>query len=299
MKQIEKRKAAYVSITLLGGEPLLNAEGVKYFVNRFKKMPIKDLTVSIKMTTNGTILNDDILQVLPFIDFLSISLDGVKAVHDMNRIFPDHKGSFDTVIENAGKILSVKPKAAARLTVTKKNISHLFDNINFLINCGFRHIIPNIDFTDKHWEESDIEIYLDQMKKVSKLIELEKDECNSIEIPIFNYFKKKRRNDKCDGGIDSFAISANGDIYPCSVIMNMKEWKIGTIFDGVDNSNLEKLEEISRTDLQSCDGCSRYDYCNGPRCRLINYKYTGDYNTPLDAFCIYENLGYQLAKEQS
>ncbi len=298
LEQVKKSKPNYIGITLLGGEPLLNLDGVKYFLNRFKKEQSTDLTISFRMTTNGTIVNDDILEVLPSIDFLSVSLDGDKAVHDTNRIFPDFTGSFDTVIKNIGKILIIKPNAAARMTITKKNVSHLFENISFLIDCGFHNIFPNIDFTDRDWEDSDIEIYLDQMKRVSKLIKLKKDQSSSIEIPIFSYLKRKRRNDKCDGGKGSFAISASGDIYPCSVIMNIKEWKMGNVLEGLELSILERLEEISKTDLSSCDGCSRYEYCNGPRCRLINYKYTGDYDKPLDAFCIYENLGYQLGREQ-
>lgn len=296
LEQVKKSKSNYLGITLLGGEPLLNADGVKYFLNRLKKEQSTDLTISFKMTTNGTILNDDILDFLPAIDLLSVSLDGDKTVHDMNRIFPDYKGSFDTVIENINKILDVKPNTAARMTVTKKNVLQLFENISFIIDCGFLNIFPNIDFTDRDWEDSDIEIYLDQMKKVSKLIK--KGQSSSIEIPILNSFKEKRRNNGCDGGKNSFAISASGDIYPCSVIMNMKEWKIGNIFEGLELSSLERLDEISKTNLSSCDGCSRYEYCNGPRCRLINYKYTGNYNKPLDAFCIYENLSYQLAREQ-
>lgn len=298
-EQVKKRKPSYLGITLLGGEPLLNLDGVKYFLNRFKQEQSTGLLTLFRMTTNGTILNEDVLEVLPSIDFLSVSIDGDKAVHDTNRIYPDRKGSFDTVINNIDKVLYIKPNAAARMTITKKNVSQLFENISFLIDCGFHNILPNIDFTNRDWEDSDVEIYLNQMKRVSKLIESKKEQSSSIEIPIFSYLKRKRRNDKCDGGKDSFAISASGDIYPCSVIMNMEEWKIGNVFQGLDSSSLERLEDISKTDTTSCVGCSRYEYCNGPRCKLINYKYTGHYDKPLDAFCVYENLGYQLGKEQN
>lgn len=250
------------------------------------------------MTTNGTILNENVLEVLPSIDFLSVSIDGDKDVHDRNRVFPSLEGSFDTVIKNVGKILSVNPNTAARMTITKKNISQLFDNVRFLIECGFRYIHPNIEFTNRDWENNDVENLLDQMKKVNDLIEMKKVQSTSIEIPFLSYFKRKRRNSKCDGGKDTFAISANGDIYPCSVIMPMEEWKIGNVFQGLELASLEKLDEISKTDTLSCAGCSRYEYCNGPRCKLINYKYTGHYDIPLEAFCINENLGYQLGKLQ-
>lgn len=296
LDQVKEKQPNYLGITLLGGEPLLNLDGVKYFINKFEEEQSTDLDISFRMTTNGTILNENVLEVLPSIDFLSVSIDGVKDVHDSNRVFSNLEGSFDTVIKNVEKILSINPNTAARMTITKKNISQLFENVRFLIETGFHYIHPNIEFTDREWEENDAENLLDQMKKIYDLIEMKKMKSTSIEIPLYGYFKRKSRSSKCDGGKNSFAISASGDIYPCSVVMPMEEWKIGNVFQGLELASLEKLEEISITETLSCAGCSRYEYCNGPRCKLINYKYTGHYDMPLEAFCINENLSYQLGK---
>ncbi|MCL2717206.1 MAG: radical SAM protein [Lachnospiraceae bacterium] len=107
-------------ITFYGGEPLLNFQLIYDSIEYAKKnCPV---TPIFNMTTNGTLLKDEILDYL--IDnnvSISISLDGDKENHDRNRVFDDGNGSFHAVITNINEINNKYPK------YDKINISSVYD----------------------------------------------------------------------------------------------------------------------------------------------------------------------------
>lgn len=45
-----------------------------------------------------------------------------------------------------------------------------------------------------------------------------------------------RKKGLCDDGITNFNISADGMIYPCTCLVNDKEYMIGSVFNGIDDS---------------------------------------------------------------
>lgn len=95
-----------ISIVLHGGEPMLNYEVLRYIVENVK---IWDKNVSISMTTNGTLINEDNIEfILDNINDLSISIDGTAKTHNANRKYRDGKGSFIDTIKNIDRILEKK-----------------------------------------------------------------------------------------------------------------------------------------------------------------------------------------------
>ena len=97
-KQLEKNPNEKGAITFYGGEPLLNFELIKKCVKYVKE---RQSNVSFHLTSNGTVINKEILDFLIDNNFyLSISLDGPKDMHDKNRVYSDGQGSYQTVYEN-------------------------------------------------------------------------------------------------------------------------------------------------------------------------------------------------------
>ena len=71
-----------VDIGFYGGEPMLEYELVRNIV-RYSKGIMPDKAINFHMTTNGTIINSDIIKFLAENHFrLTISVDGPKDVHD-------------------------------------------------------------------------------------------------------------------------------------------------------------------------------------------------------------------------
>ena len=96
--------------TFYGGEPLLEFKIVKNIVE-YVLDKYKYYNPMFNMTTNGTLLSDEVLQYINNIKdfYISISLDGPKKEHDRNRVFSNGKGSFDLIYTNLIKIREVYP----------------------------------------------------------------------------------------------------------------------------------------------------------------------------------------------
>lgn len=89
-------------ISFYGGEPLLEFDLVKKVVEYVKS---KGFNTLFNITTNGTLLNDEIIKFLVTNNFMiSVSLDGSKELHDKNRVFANGSGSYDVVYNNIMKL---------------------------------------------------------------------------------------------------------------------------------------------------------------------------------------------------
>ena len=49
-------------------------------------------------------------------------------------------------------------------------------------------------------------------------------------------------------------------------------------------------------EITECIGCSRYNYCNTTRCRMINKVMCGSLHTPSAIVCSIENLKVKLSE---
>jgi uncharacterized protein len=114
----EKHKRGIIiepSITFYGGEPFLKFEIIKSVVNYCKS---KNFKAKIYATTNGTIINDEIIDFIIENEIhVMFSLDGYKENHDRNRVFANNIPTFELILENIKKIQKKKKKAGKRTIV--------------------------------------------------------------------------------------------------------------------------------------------------------------------------------------
>ena len=99
----------YVNLSFYGGEPLLNASLIKqcveYASGIFGRKPVE-----YHMTTNATLINDDICRMWIDHDFkIMVSLDGPKEMHDRYRVNGANKGSFGKIERNLKKLRDMSP----------------------------------------------------------------------------------------------------------------------------------------------------------------------------------------------
>ncbi|MDD3396900.1 MAG: 4Fe-4S cluster-binding domain-containing protein [Acidaminococcaceae bacterium] len=78
-----------LELDLFGGEPLMNIPVVKHVINYVRRREQETgKNIKLTLTTNGTLLNDDIVQFLNDNRvMLVLSLDGSKSTHDHMRPF--------------------------------------------------------------------------------------------------------------------------------------------------------------------------------------------------------------------
>ncbi|HHY34472.1 MAG TPA: SPASM domain-containing protein [Firmicutes bacterium] len=93
-------KRSRCEVDFFGGEPLLVFDVVKdAILYGEKKAQAEGKTIKFTLTTNGVLLDDEIVRFL--LDHhvsVILSMDGRPEVHDGMRVFPDGRGTYDAVL---------------------------------------------------------------------------------------------------------------------------------------------------------------------------------------------------------
>lgn len=278
-------------IPIHGGEPFLEFEMMKYIVSRFKeKASEKGMSVSFLTTTNATILNDDIIEFITNeIPDITISIDGTKVTHDKMRPFKDGKGSHSKVLNNSLKLLKYTPNMRVRMTFDSDSVDTLYKDVKYLIELGFKCIVPAPNLFDKNWNSDHIKILEKQIRFIKEYLEDRNDVVVSLTDKEIYSIKGT-----CNGGKSSLHIYPDGKLYPCILAAGNEKFHIGDIFNGIDIEKRDNLLSYSVKLNPECNGCKLYDYCDGPRCKIKNKLITDDYLSSPPMHCALENLQYKI-----
>lgn len=283
-----------LSITFLGGEPLLNVKWIYSFIEGMEGRNIKN--VKYKTTTNGVLLEKDIIDYFKKKKFqLSISIDGDRESNELNRkpklIKVDCYGK---MIENIRYLNYIDYQFNIRMTIARNTVSRLCDNVKYLYGLRIKNIRISIDrFAD--WSKEDLHIFDEQMDKLDNFYLNKYFENEQLYIDIyddeFGFFIPKRKIRFCSAGTKNhIVINSIGDIFPCSYVTNDEYWKIGDIYSGIDEIKrykkiLESLNENTR-----CKTCEIAHCCIGTKCGFFNYAKNGFINGIDDITCEIERI---------
>ncbi|MEE0452179.1 radical SAM/SPASM domain-containing protein [Peptacetobacter sp.] len=283
IKNEDKKIPLY--IVFHGGEPLCNFETIKYIEKQLKKENM-NRKIIFDITTNGTLMNEEITDFIENkITNISISIDGTKDNHDKNRVFHNGKGTYDIVIENSKKLLEKCKNIRVRMTIVPQNIEFISQGIEELIKLGFKEFVPYPDFMNKKWSISDLELLKIEINKFMDLKKIYKD----IDISLINTIDINTMKGDCFGGVVSFAIDINGDIYPCTLSVGDKSLKMGN----VKNNQIKDINKIMRMESienKECYLCGRKEFCTTYRCKFMNKKVMGDINKEIPIMCGMERI---------
>lgn len=278
-----------ITIPIHGGEPFLEYETIKYIVKRCKE-EFSNKDILFPLTTNGTILNDEILEfIINDIPDITMSIDGASSTHNKMRTFKNGNDTHKIVLENGKKLLSYLPNMRVRMTFDSESVGNLYEDIKFLIDEGFKYIVPAPNLFDKRWNETHIQLLESQMIKAKQYIA----NLNDVYISIIdkNLYTIKG---PCSGGVSNFNIYPNGDIYPCMLTVGNSEFCIGNINTEIYIDKRDELLRHSRCENNECIGCGLVNYCSGSRCKMINKLITNDYYSPPPMQCAMERLKYKI-----
>jgi uncharacterized protein len=128
-KRVRRHGNAFISF--YGGEPLLAFGLIKDIVRyarRQTRRAVPGDKLLFAMTTNGTLLTDEVLRFLVEHEItIGISLDGPLHEHDKHRRTASGKGSFDTVERNIQHLKERWPQYFARHTAFLPTLSDRHD----------------------------------------------------------------------------------------------------------------------------------------------------------------------------
>lgn len=286
------------SIVFYGGEPLVNWKIIKHGLEylqqrqRAKRLPSR---VDKILITNGTLVTPQIARELKRYDVMvSVSIDGPKDIHNLNRVFRNKEGSFEKTL--AG--FHVLEKAGIRPTVScvlsKESLDYASDIIHWLFDelgvkaLGFNHIsiVPNVSSYDSIYEAN----FGEALLKVQEIIQEE-----------YPYVYERRMNHKinafldrkifkadCTGCGEQMSVSPDGQIGICQGYMGSRKTFRDSVFNAEYNPSGDFIfiewSQRSPLNMPQCSQCPALATCGGGCPRNADYINDSIWEVDL-AFC--------------
>jgi uncharacterized protein len=102
---------------------------------RHRERTGRDFVLGVELLTNGTHFPAALMQVL--VDHhahVMVSLDGLKAENDAQRVFPDGSGSFEHVIATLRRLKAAGLAVNTSTVITSRNLRGIPALVNFLVS---------------------------------------------------------------------------------------------------------------------------------------------------------------------
>ena len=286
-----------LEVDFFGGEPLMNFDVVKKIVE-YGRSKEKEFNKNFRftLTTNGVLIDDDVIEFCnKEISNVVLSLDGRKCINDLMRPTRNGKGSYDIIVPKFKKFVEKRGDKSyyVRGTFTRNNID-FFKDFEEMANLGFDEIsiepvvaAPTEDYSIR--EEDLPQIFEEYDKLALDIIDRYK---KKKPVTFFHYMLDLnggpcvyKRLSGCGSGTEYLAVTPQGELYPCHQFVGIDGFKLGTVFDGINNQDVVnefKLCNVYAKD--NCKDCFARFYCSGG-CAANSYLYSGGILDTYDIGC--------------
>lgn len=210
-------------LNFYGGEPLLSFKLIRQVVslleNNLKK---QNQTVHYSLTTNGSLLTNNIIQFLDEHNFsVELSFDGLA--QDVNR----QKGSEKKLIPIIKKLLN-QPNIGLEINsvFAPNTVSHLSDSIQYTMDLDVPDIRCSLS-TIETWNPAALQKLESEMSRLREIaVEHHKRKGN---IPVINFRDRQRKGIfHCAAGKDRLTVSPDGGVWGCFLFADYFEGKENT-----------------------------------------------------------------------
>ena len=276
-----------LEVDFFGGEPLMNFDVVKQLVEYARSIE-KEAGKNFRftLTTNGVLIDDDV------IDFANremsnvvLSLDGRKEVHDRYRVDYAGNGSWEKIVPKFQRLVEARggKNYYMRGTFTHANPDFLKD-IETMLELGFTELSmePVVGPADEpsSLTAEDLPVVLEQYEKLAELMLRRHREGRPF--TFYHYMLDLKggpciykRISGCGSGTEYMAVTPWGDLYPCHQFVGEDKYKLGDVFNGV--NNFAAQDEFAACNVYTrpeCADCWAKLYCSGG-CAANAYHATG------------------------
>lgn len=284
-----------LELDLFGGEPLLNPEVVKHVINYVRRREFETgKNIKLTLTTNGTLLNDDIIQFLNDNRvMLVLSLDGKKETHDNMRPFPNKTGSYDAAVRGFKKVIESRNGKNYYLRGTYTHFNpHFAEDTLDMTKIGKELSVEPVVGIDEPYvlTEADLPVLYEEYDKLARAYLQKRREGDAFDFFHFNVALDNgpcvaKRLAGCGAGHEYFAITPEGDIYPCHQFVGREEYKLGTLETGVVKPDLvQKFRHTHVMTKTECRTCWARFFCSGG-CHANADLINGDISKPYQYGC--------------
>lgn len=276
-----------LEVDFFGGEPLLNWDVCKQIV-AYARAKEKEAGKHFRftVTTNGMLIDDDVIDFCnKEISNVVLSLDGRKEVHDRTRVDYKGHGSYDQIVPKFQKIVKARggKNYYMRGTFTHNNTDFTKDVLH-MADLGFTELSmePVVSKPDDPLAltKEDLPVIKEQYELLAK--EMLKRDREGRGFTFYHYMIDLKsgpciykRISGCGSGTEYMAVTPWGDLYPCHQFVGEEKFKLGDIYHGVTNHEVQEdfrcCNAYARPD---CQDCWAKLYCSGG-CAANAYHATG------------------------
>lgn len=276
-----------LEVDFFGGEPLMNFDVVKELVKYARSIEKeKNKNFRFTLTTNGVLVDRDV------IDFANremsnvvLSLDGRKEVHDRFRVDYSGGGSWDKIVPKFQEFVKARggKNYYMRGTFTHANPDFLED-IKTMLDLSFTELsmepVVAAEGDPSALTEEDKPIVLKQYEDLAKLMIKRGKEGKPFTFYHYMIDLKGgpciyKRISGCGSGTEYMAVTPWGDLYPCHQFVGDEKFKLGDIWKGVLNTEIQnEFASCNVYAREDCRDCWAKLYCSGG-CAANAYHSTG------------------------
>ena len=276
-----------LEVDFFGGEPLMNFQVVKELVAYARSIEKeKGKNFRFTLTTNGVLVDDDVIEwANRECSNVVLSLDGRKEVHDRFRVDFAGNGSWEKIVPKFQKFVEARggKDYYMRGTFTHANPDFLED-IKQMLDLGFNELSmePVVCAKDdpSALTDEDMQLVMKQYEDLATLM-LERDK-EGRPFTFYHYMIDLtggpciyKRISGCGSGTEYMAVTPWGDLYPCHQFVGEERFKLGDIWNGVTNKEVQGEFAACNVYAHSeCRDCWARLYCSGG-CAANAYHATG------------------------
>lgn len=269
-----------VHVTFFGGEPLMNMP-VVYAAHRYTKARAEreGRRISYGLTTNGTLLTDDIVAYFVKERFtITVSIDGPPDVNDRLRTLQGGGGSYDRIME---RVRSTGLDAIARVTLTRRS-TDVARIVRHLVSSGFREVgMSPVASGDARFDldRADLEKVLAGLRDLADdFVAWAKEgrvfPFSNIKGVVEQVAAGDPRAVPCGAGTRLVAADNKGDLYACHRLVGEAQFKLGDVHTGVDpEARAKMLSDMHPRGREPCGECWARYLCGGG-CHHIAWLHT-------------------------
>jgi len=262
-------------IVFFGGEPLLNFDVIRFVVELVtEKAKGTGKRVSFALTTNGTVLTDEIVRFLDEKNIgVTVSMDGYQAVHDRYRRFPDDRPSYEIILTKVKGLLE-RPHSrpvVARVTVAEQAgrvreiLRHLL-GLGF-VEAGFAPVTTG--HPDFQLDDAAMDLLLEEFKGLAtEFVDAAREGrflgfSNLIDL-LVSLHQGEVMNYPCGAGLGLFSVDPEGRLYLCQRFTGQEDFRMGDVVGGFDRERLARFRQQAEiSNKEECKECWARTICTG------------------------------------
>ncbi|MCP4134749.1 MAG: radical SAM protein [bacterium] len=304
----QKRGQDYLNITFFGGEPLLKPDLIHYAIDYCESYTLQDeyqnFNFNFAINTNGTLFTKELLD---YFDEKSVSiflsLDGPEQAHDAARKCANREGSFGLIAPWLERL--AKMNASLQKAILPETVESIANSVKFFLAEGFTSIVLTPDYSAP-WTMEKFELLEKEYRKLAKLYRKQWNRGNYIYINLLEDKIKLHvtgesiRETSCNIGKENFAVSAQGDIFPCVRFVNNDKENpclMGHVKEGFYEKPLRQIEEYHTKEKPQCSDCTIRERCMGNCCGCVAWSTTGALYGVSPFVCEHERMAARIADE--